>query len=64
MSVTFYIVCTCLNWLCDVSGLRDEAINLIIWCFIVPFVYLLLLDKIIGKPIFSPRLPCLPGCST
>lgn len=54
MSVTFYIVYTCLNWLCQITGLSYEELNVIIWYVGVPLIYCLLLDKIIRKPILSP----------
>ena len=54
MSVTFYVVSTCLNWLCQITGLSYEELNVIIWYFGVPLIYLLLLDKIIKRPILSP----------
>lgn len=53
MSPTFYIVYQTLEWLSSITGLSYEEANIVVYYIIGPLIFFALIDKILGKPIFS-----------
>lgn len=51
MSLPFYIVYQVLEWLSDLTGLRYEEVNVIVYFVIAPAIFFGLIDKILRRPI-------------
>jgi hypothetical protein len=49
MNTIFQIVYLLLVWLSEVTGLSYRATNIVVYFIIIPFVYLLLADKLLKK---------------
>lgn len=54
MSYTFYVVYSILQWASNITGLSYEAINVIVYYIFMPFIFCLLADKALRKPIITP----------
>jgi hypothetical protein len=53
MGLIFQLVASLLSWISEITGLSYEAINIIVYYIIVPFIFLLLVDKLIKKHYFK-----------
>ena len=49
MQIIFKIVASILHLIADISGLSYVEINIVVYYFIIPFTYLVLIDTLWGK---------------
>ena len=54
MSLLFYIVYSALQGISSFTGLSYESVNVLVWYFIIPAIFLFLIDRIIHKTLLLP----------
>jgi len=54
MNFVFTVVYSVLRWMSDVTGLSYNEINIIVFYFCIPAIFLFLIDRIIKRPVFAP----------
>ena len=53
MNKIFIVVRDILVWLANISGFSYMAVNIIVYYFVIPFIYLIILDQILGAHYFK-----------
>ena len=53
MNKIFIVVRDILVWLANISGFSYMAVNIIIYYFVIPFIYFIILDQILGAHYFK-----------
>ena len=53
MNKIFIVVRDILVWLANISGFSYMAVNIIIYYFVIPFIYFIILDQILGSHYFK-----------
>lgn len=59
MNFIFTVVYSVLRWMSDVTGLSYNEINIIVFYFCIPAIFLFLIDCIIKRPVFAPSFVIL-----
>ena len=52
MNKIFIVVRDILIWLANISGFSYMAVNIIVYYFVIPFIYFIILDQILGAHYF------------
>ena len=52
MNKIFIVVRDILVWLANISGFSYMAVNIIVYYFVIPFIYFIILDQILGAHYF------------
>ena len=52
MNKIFIVVRDILLWLANISGFSYMAVNIIVYYFVIPFIYFIILDQILGAHYF------------
>jgi len=53
MNKIFIVVRDILLWLANISGFSYMAVNIIVYYFVIPFIYFIILDQILGSHYFK-----------
>ena len=53
MNKIFIVVRDILVWLANISGFSYMAVNIIVYYFVIPFIYFIILDQILGSHYFK-----------
>jgi len=53
MNKIFIVVRDILVWLANISGFSYMAVNIIVYYFVIPFIYFIILDQILGAHYFK-----------
>ena len=53
MNKIFIVVRDILLWLANISGFSYMAVNIIVYYFVIPFIYFIILDQILGAHYFK-----------
>ena len=53
MNKIFIVVRDILVWLANISGFSYMAVNIIVYYFVIPFIYFIILDQILGAHFFK-----------
>ena len=53
MNKIFILVRDILVWLANISGFSYMAVNIIVYYFVIPFIYFIILDQILGSHYFK-----------
>ena len=53
MNKIFIVVRDILIWLANISGFSYMAVNIIVYYFVIPFIYFIILDQILGAHYFK-----------
>ncbi len=53
MNKIFIVVRDILVWLANISGFSYMAVNIIVYYFVIPFIYFIILDRILGAHYFK-----------
>ena len=53
MNKIFIVVRDILVWLANISGFSYMAVNIIVYYFVIPFIYFIILDQILGPHYFK-----------
>ena len=59
MNSVFVIVARLLEWVARLTGLTYNEINIVAYYMVLPFVYIALLDRIIGKHFLKASYVCV-----
>ena len=53
MNAVFYVVAKSLNWIASATGFTYNEINVIAYYILLPFVYVVLIDRLIHKHVLK-----------
>ncbi len=53
MNKIFIVVRDILVWLANISGFSYMAVNIIVYYFVIPFIYFIILDQVLGSHYFK-----------
>ena len=53
MNKVFIVIRDILQWLANISRFSYMAVNIIVYFFVIPFIYFIILDKIFGSHYFK-----------